>query len=518
MKPLPPKRLSDYFLMPTARARVLRSVRPAARFASPHVVPASARFFALLLTFFLVFSNFPTVAQPQRAHTESSSAVAQGSLTTEQDAFLEDLSRRTFLYFWEQADPQTGLVLDRAHTDGTRYPPGDDHYNIASSAATGFGLTALCIAAAHEWIAPAKARERVRATLRFYATRADEFHGWFYHWTDAATGARRWHSEVSTIDTALLLAGVLTARAAFRDDAEITRLATRIYERVDFTWMLDARTHRLSHGWRPETGFLESTWDTYSEHLILDLLAVGSRTHPVTPRVWRAWRRERITYAGYTYLTGGAPLFIHQYSHAWVDFRGRRESWYPFTDYFANSIAATRAHKAFCLALAPEFPDYTENIWGITASDSARGYVAWGGPPRDPEIDGTVVPCAAAGSLMFTPDISLPALREMRARYGERIYARYGFADAFNPLTGWVDADVIGINLGITLLSAENLRTGNVWRWFMRNSEITRALDAVGLVKTRRARRLSVRRYGRVVNEAGSQKRKTAFLTTNDRD
>ncbi|MDT7541577.1 MAG: hypothetical protein QOE33_1481 [Acidobacteriota bacterium] len=445
---------------------------------------------ASLLLLSLSVSNASSVAQlraPSSGPAHSSHAPTK--LSAENDALLEDLSHRAFLYFWEQADPQTGLVLDRAHTDGTSYPPGDDHYHVASSAATGFGLTALCIAAERKWIEPQQARVRVRATLRFYAERAEQFHGWFYHWTDAATGTRRWNSEVSTIDTALLLAGVLTARAAFHDDAEIARLATRIYDRVDFPWMLNARNKRLSHGWRPETGFLKTMWDTYSEHLILDLLAIGSRTHPITPRAWLAWRRERITYAGYTYITGG-PLFIHQYSHAWVDFRGRRESWYPFTDYFANSVAATRAHKQFCLALATEFPGYTENVWGITASDSARGYVAWGGPPRDAAIDGTVVPSAAGGSLMFTPDICVPVLREMRARYGERIYARYGFADAFNPATGWVDADVIGINVGITLLSAENLRTGNVWRWFMRNAEIARAMNAVGLVRVKKTRGL----------------------------
>jgi hypothetical protein len=437
---------------------------------------------ALLLLLTLLASNVSVAQLRAPSSLPARATHAPAKLSAEDDAFLEDLSHRAFLFFREQADPRTGLVLDRAHTDGAPYPPGDDHHNVASSASTGFGLTALCIAASRKWIEPAEARERVRATLRFYANRAEEFHGWFYHWADAETGARRWNSEVSTIDTALLLAGILTARAAFGDDAEIVRLATKIYDRVDFTWMLDARTGRLSHGWRPETGFLKTTWDTYSEHLILDLLAVGSVTHPVSPRVWRAWQRERITYAGYTYITGG-PLFIHQYSHAWVDFRGRRESWYPFTDYFANSVAATRAHKQFCLALAQEFPGYTENVWGITASDSARGYVAWGGPPRDPAIDGTVVPSAAGGSLMFTPDICVPALREMRARFGERAYGHYGFADAFNPTTGWVDGDVIGINVGITLLSAENLRTGNVWRWFMRNREIVRAMKRVGLVK-----------------------------------
>jgi hypothetical protein len=462
------------------------------------------RFLATLLALVVFATNLAAVAQ---SLAPASSTNRHAKLTADDDAFLEDLSRRAFQYFWEQADPHTGLVLDRAHTDGTAYPASDTHYNVASSAATGFGLTALCIAASRNWINPREARERVRATLRFYADHADQFHGWFYHWTDAVTGGRRWNSEVSSIDTALLLGGVLTARGAFHDDAEIVRLATRIYERVDFTWMLDARTARLSHGWRPETGFLKATWDTYSEHLIIDLLAVGSVTHPITPRTWRAWRRERITYAGYTYLTSGDPLFIHQYSHAWVDFRGRRESWYPFTDYFANSVAATRAHKAFCLALAPEFPGYTENVWGITASDSARGYVAWGGPPRHPDIDGTVVPCAAGGSLMFTPDITLPALREMRARFGATVYGHYGFADAFNPTTGWVDSDVIGINLGITLLSAENLRTGNVWRWFMRNAEIARAMKRVGLVKAEAETRPSGRvSAGRMKDERGTMK------------
>lgn len=405
-------------------------------------------------------------------------AKSHARLSARDEAFLEDMSRRMFRFFWEQADPQTGLVRDRARTDNS--PLDENHRDVASIAATGFGLTALAIAVERRWLKRLEARERVRATLRFFATRAAHEHGWFYHWMDATNGARRWNSEVSSIDTALLLAGVLTVRQKFRDDAEIVRLADSIYERVDFPWMLAGHTTLLSHGWRPETGFIKYRWDAYSEHLILYLLAIGSPRHPITLRSWLAWRRERITYGGYTYITGG-PLFIHQYSHAWVDFRGRREDRYPFTDYFANSVAATRAHRAFCLALSKEFPAYTENVWGITASDSEKGYVAWGGPPRDAAIDGTVVPCAAGGSLMLTPDIALPALRALHDKYGERIYGRYGFTDAFNPHNGWVNPDVIGINLGIMLLSAENLRSGNVWRWFMRNPEIPRAMRLVGL-------------------------------------
>ncbi len=205
--------------------------------------------------------------------------------------------------------------------------------------------------------------------------------------------------------------------------------------------------------------------------------------HPITPAAWYAWKSPQFTYDGYTYITGHGPLFIHQYSHAWVDFRDRREKLDPHTDYFANSVAATRAQRAFCMSLSPEFSGYSVNVWGITASDSAKGYVAWGGPPRDPRIDGTVVPCAPGGSLMFAPDICLPALRTMREKFGQHIYRRYGFVDAFNPNTGWVDSDVIGIDVGITLLSAENLRTGKVWHWFMGNPELGRAMRLVGLLR-----------------------------------
>jgi hypothetical protein len=180
---------------------------------------------------------------------------------------------------------------------------------------------------------------------------------------------------------------------------------------------------------------------------------------------------------------------MHQYSHAWIDFRNRREVRGDRIDYFANSVQATLAHRKFCLNLAAEFPAFGPNIWGITASDSARGYLAWGGPPRDPAIDGTIVPSAAGGSLMFTPELSVTALREMKDKYGDRIYGKYGFVDAFNPQTGWIDSDVIGINVGIILLSAENMRSGKVWRWFMQNPEITRALNKVGLLKYQKSQR-----------------------------
>jgi hypothetical protein len=425
----------------------------------------SARLFAAFLI--VIFCGL-TKAQPQ--------------FSPQSQTFLDDLQRRSFQYFWDQADPATGLVPDRARIDGS--PLDNNHRNVASTAATGFGLTAICIATDRGWLKRNEARERVRNTLQFFAIKAFHQHGWFYHWLDAKSGERRWNSEVSSIDTALLVAGVLTVRKYFRDDPEIGKLATTIYERIDFHWMLNGDPLLLSHGWKPETGFLKARWDTYSEDTILYLLAIASPSHPIPARSWYALWRDRYRYAGYSYFTTiGVPLFMHQYSHVWIDYRDRRESRGDRINYFENSVNATLAHRKFCIDLAYEFPAFGPNVWGITASDSAKGYLAWGGPPRDPAIDGTIVPSAAGGSLMFTPDLSVTALRTMQKKYGNKVYGQYGFVDAFNPAIGWFDKEVIGINVGIILLSAENARSGSVWRWFMRNEEIASALKKIGLVK-----------------------------------
>jgi hypothetical protein len=413
------------------------------------------------------------------------------TLTKLDNDLVDDISRRAFRYFWEQTDLGTGLVADRALTSGE---PEDNpsHERIASIAATGFGLTAFCIAGEHRWIGRESARRWVLAALRFFAEKAPQNHGWFYHYMDAATGDRRWQSEVSSIDTALLLGGVLTARQCFQDDSEIVELATTIYDRVDFPWMMDGSQTSFSHGWTPEKGFLPYRWDTYSEHMILYVLGIGSSTHPISRNAWQAWKLPLVDVGGYTYV-GGGPLFIHQYSQAWIDLRDRSapqasilDAIVPRVNYFANSVAATRAQQEiFSKRLSRQFPGYTANIWGVTASDSNKGYTDWGMSLADPRIDGTVTPSAVAGSLMFAPDICIPALRSMLIEYGKKTYGRYGFADAFNPTTGWVSRYVIGIDVGIALLSAENLRTGGVWQWFMRNEEPNRALDFVGLVKRR---------------------------------
>jgi hypothetical protein len=381
---------------------------------------------------------------------------------------MEEIERAGFLFFWEQADPATGQVKDRALAGG------NDTRTVSSIAATGFGLTALCIGEQRSYRPSAEITERVRVTLRFLLNQMPRINGFFYHFVDMNTGSRALNSEVSSIDTAILLCGVLTCREHFQD-AEIGSLATQIYERVDWTWMLNGGT-TFSMGWTPERGFLPSRWDTYSELMMLYLLAMGSPTHPIPASSWSAWSRPSFTYQGLTYITPVAPLFVHQYSHAWFDFRSKRDA---FSDYFQNSVTATQAHRLFCLSLAPQFSDYNGDLWGITASDSANGYVVWGGPPAIGPIDGTVVPAATGGSLPFLFNECIHVLRWIRGHY-PNAWNRYGYVDAFNPLRNWYNADVIGIDVGIQVLMAENQRTGFVWQTFMRNDEARSAMSLAG--------------------------------------
>ncbi len=404
---------------------------------------------------------------------------AEGSLASEDERLLDDLSRRCFLYFWEQSDPHTGIARDRARADGSVHPT-EGRY-VGSTGATGFALTALCIAAERGWISRHAARNRVRTALRSYASGPVlNEHGWFYHFLDIRSGVRYRTSEVSTSDSTWLTAGALTARQFFHEDPEIARLATAIYGRVDYRWMLNQHPFLLSHGWTPETGFLPYRYDKYCQLACMYLLGIGSPAHPLNPESWYAWGREPFRYGGIDYY-GQSLLWTYQYPFSWWDLRNRREARGLRIDWFENSAKATHAHRAFCLDLAREFPGYSADIWGITSSDGPNGYQTWGGPPRTGHLDGTVVPCAAAGSLMFTPDLCLPALHAMKGRFGSRIYQRYGFVDAFNPITGWQAGDVIGIDVGITLLSADNLRSGNLWKWFMANPEAPRALALAGI-------------------------------------
>jgi hypothetical protein len=413
------------------------------------------------------------------------------SLTSADEDFLDDMERRGCLFFAEQASPRTGQVLDRARWVNSN--EALDSRRMASIAATGFGLSALCIAAKRGYQPTAHVLEQVRRTLRFHCDVLPNRHGFYSHFNDIERGEPWYNSEISSIDTALLLCGVLTARAYFHRDAEIVGLATSIYERVDWPWMLNGE-ETFSMGWR-NGAFLKSRWNHYCELMLLYLLAIGSPTHPIDPACWDAWSRPTMHYAGFEYIGAADPLFVHQYSHAWFDFRNRRDR---YADYFANSILATRAHEAFCINLGKP---YSLDYWGISASDSQHGYAVWGGPSasyggtrgtvgsargfreRDHGfggIDGSVVPYATAGSLPFLPAACLRVLRSLKDRYSKYAWGRYGFCDAFHPDVQWYDPDVLGIDLGIGVLMAENLRTGFVWDTFAQNDEMSVAMQKAG--------------------------------------
>jgi len=403
--------------------------------------------------------------------TLASGLVGPSRFAADDLALLDELERTAFDYFWNEANPQTGLVLDRALADG------GGGRGLASIAATGFGLTALCIGHERQYRPQMEIEQRVAQSLKFLARQAPHERGFFYHFVDDRTGKRSVHSEVSPIDMAILLCGALTCREHFRNP-QIRRDATALYNRVDWRWALNQGT-TFALDWTPEYGFNPLRWDSYCESMMLYLLAMGSPTHPIPAECWRAIRRPKMVYGGQQYISSPAPLFVHQFSHAWFDFREKHDE---YANYFENSVIACRAHREFCAELSHRFPTYSGDVWGITASESSLGYVAWGGPPVLGPIDGTIVPAAAAGSLPFMFPEAMAVLRNLRAYYGKQVWKKYGFVDAFNPLTGWVSKDVLGIDVGISMLMAENARSQFVWNVFMRNPEVEVAMGRAGFL------------------------------------
>lgn len=418
----------------------------------------------------LSLSSPPGFETPVQQAKPSAVPHPRGSpFSKDDEQFLDQIEEASFRYFWTQAHPETGMVLDRCDAWN---PVTSD---IGSLAATGFGLTALCIGDKRGYVSHAAAEARALNTLRFLWRKLPNHRGFFYHFANINTGERVWDSEVSSIDTSILLCGVLTCRQHF-PHSEISELAIEIFNRVDWNW-LSEDTPILPHGWTPEGGFLQYRWNDYSEMMMLYLLGLGSSIHPLPPEAWNAWKRIKFEYDGLRYIGSFAPLFVHQYSQAWFDFRGKRDR---YANYFQNSMLATDAHRRFCLDLSTQFPDYSNDLWGITASDSRKGYVAWGGPPETGPIDGTVVPCATAGSLPFLPEATMRVQRNIKNRYGAKAWTQFGLVDAFNPLNDWFDTNVVGIDVGITLVMAENTRSSFVWNTFMKNQEAQRGMIRAG--------------------------------------
>ena len=464
----------------------------------------------------LAFGSLGAGCQSNRPAVGLGESAPSAALPPQNTAtLLEELEERSFRFFWETTDPVTGLAPDRWPTP-----------SFASIAAVGFALTAYPIGVARGWITREQARARTLATLRFFrdapqgpAAQGMAGHkGFFYHFLDMKTGARFDRCELSTVDTALLLAGALHCQSFFdgadADETRIRMLADEIYARVDWRWA-QVRAPSIGHGWHPETGFIPNDWKGYNEAMLVYLLALGSPTFAVGPDAWDAWTStyDRVSWGsdyGQPHLQF-PPLFGHQFTHCWVDFRGLQDGYMRRRglDYFENSRRATVAQQAYAIANPEGWAGYGRDVWGVTACDGPAdvermfggkrrrfaSYAGRGMGGAHTYDDGTLAPYAAASSLPFAPEISAAAVAAMHRRYGAQIYGRYGFF-AFNPsftfadvkLThgriapglGWVDTDYLGIEVGPQLAMLANHRGEVVWKTMRGNAHFRRGLRRAG--------------------------------------
>lgn len=414
--------------------------------------------------------------------------------------FTEDLKKRTFTYFWDVIDTDTWQTDDR-------YPSR----TFASVAATGFALPAYIIGIHNNYITREEGAERVQNVLQWLweAPQGDSpenvtgYRGFFYHFLNYETGTRYQQVELSTIDTALLMAGVLTAQSYFNEnnpvESAIRELADSLYHRVEWDWAMNENS-TMSMGWHPESGFIDSQWEGYDESMILMVLGLGSPTHPIPDKSWDVWTSTNTwsEFYGYEHINFG-PLFGHQYSHMFIDFREIQDDYIreKGIDYFENSRRATLANRAYCIDNPNQFNGYNEHIWGLTASDGPANetknvngqdvkfqtYTARGAAEGYIVDDGTIVPTAAGGSIPFAPEETLQALYTMKDTFGDQLYTKYGFLDSFNltyQADGWFNSDYISIDQGPILIQLENYQSGLIWSILRENPYIRTGLEKAG--------------------------------------
>lgn len=407
-------------------------------------------------------------------------------LSSDDRALLEKIERDSIQYFIRFTDQKTGLTRDSSR-------PGSP----ASIAATGFALASFAIAQSRGWISRDQALQQIRRTLKTLQHEAHQEKGFFYHFLDARTGRRIWRSEASSIDTALLFSGALLA-AQYFEDTDIPRLVQDLYKRVNWQWMTNG-SELINHGWTPESGFLPHYWDTYSELIILQALAIGAPQHPLAREAWEAWDRLADEYNGkqIVYSFSGS-LFTYQFAQAFIDFRGLSDRG---INYFDNSKNAALANLEYSLSFKDQHRGYSETSWGLSASLGPGGYRAYGAKPGQGIQDGTIAPYASLSSLMFAPEHSLPAVKFLYQQHGSNLYGPYGFKDAFNLDKKWWAQEYLGIDQGISVLMLENfLNEGAVWKKFMGLTPIQKWIELCGL----RGKNYSLRRNLNANREAVS--------------
>ncbi len=408
--------------------------------------------------------------EPNKEPDPAMDAEVDGLLDLENDALLDEISERTFDYFWNEANPETGLIKDRSTEDSP-----------SSIAAVGFGLSSIPIAIERGWITREEGYARTLLTLQTFVNGGVEGErGFYYHFVDMETGRRAWDSELSSIDTALLIAGALTAGEYF-SKTKVDRLADRLYRQVDWAWMQGGDGGLVRMGWSPEGGFLDARWGAgFDEGLLLYILAIGSPTHRVPAELWDDIARPvRKDYEGRDYIYIAAePLFIYQYPLAWLDLRDQEDY---YANYPNNTARACERNAAFSEALAGDYETYQNGVWGLSASDGPTGYKAYGA--AEGNHDGTIAPYASIACLPFTEDLAWNSLRAMLSEYKSLVWGDYGFVSAINEDELWYSYDYIGIDQGDILLNIENYRTGGVWDLFMQNKRVQKALKRVVFIE-----------------------------------
>jgi hypothetical protein len=448
------------------------SLLPSAGFCDLHVVNGETNYYEVT-----------AVDTSTNASSPSAVLAAVANPFTNTDQFLDYVQETDFDYFWYWANPLNGLVPDRSELTST-----------ASISAVGFGLTAIGIAIDHGWITRSQGVARVLTTLNTFlqgpqgtnATGVIGYNGWFYHFLDMNTALRA-DSELSSIDTSLLLAGILYDKQYFdgtnADETSIRTMASEIFNRVNWTWMANG-TNGVSMAWYPTTGFSGSYWIGYCEGMIIYCLGLGTSTTPLPASCWSLWTSGYIwtTNYGQAYVYF-PPLFTYEYSHCWIDFRHIADAYMNnhSSTYFENSRRAALAQVAYSTANPNHEVGYTSNVWGLTASDGPNGYAVHGLPPEGFD-DGTIAPTAAGGAMAFTPEYSEPTLNYFYTHYRPHIWTAYGFRDAFNLGQGWYDVDELGIDQGPIVIMIENYRTQRPWQLFMQNPEVTNGLQRAGFV------------------------------------
>lgn len=392
-----------------------------------------------------------------------------GIYSAADELFLHDLSQRSVRFFYDETNPATGLVPDGALANG------GSNSSPSSIASVGFGLSALTIGDQRGWLSHNDAYQRALTTVNFLYNSGAHHNGFFYHFLSTTTGARAWNSELSSIDSALLMAGVLNV-AQHWDGTPLETAAMNLFNRVNWPFM-QKPNGQFYGAWSPENGFDVFTYADFSEGALLYLLGMGSSTFATAPSSWLSWSRTPvINYAGYNFVTAQTKaLFTTQYPQGWFDMRGLVDA--TGLNYYANSQTAALAQRQMFINMAGTYPHFGPNMWGATAADGPNGYTVFGGPPAA-NIDGTIVPTAPGGSLAFLPRQTIDALKNMQQTYGATVYRKYGFVDAFNPAINWTSQIVLGIDVGMMLLAAENSRSNFVWNTFAQSPVAQQALAA----------------------------------------